>query len=125
MAISSQMTWVLFSSLFCCAIRLLTPSSLAGQSTSAGTVVGLVTDETDAPVVGATVSLIDHSTGTTKGTTTNDVGRYVFVNVNPGMYDIQVEKTGFTLAKFAHQEERIAPHLTATAKLKRRSVTEP
>src|SRR5260370_8315687 len=111
MAISSKMKWVVFSFLFCCAIRLLTPTSLAGQSTSAGTVVGLVTDETDAPVVGATVSLIDHSTGTTKGTTTNDVGRHVFVNVNPGMYDIQAEKTAFTLAKLCQQQTTLARHL--------------
>src|SRR5206468_2582959 len=93
MPVSSKMKWVVFTFLFCCAVCLVIPASLAGQSTSTGTVVGLVTDETDAPVVGATVSLVDHSTGTTKGTITNDVGRYVFVNVNPGMYDIQVEKT--------------------------------
>ena len=124
MPISSKMKWVVLSFLFCCVIRLLTPTSLAGQSTSTGTVVGLVTDGTDAPVVGATVSLIDHSTGTTKGTTTNDVGRYVFVNVNPGMYDIQVEKTGFTLAKFAQQEVSIGRQLTVNARLKVGSVTE-
>jgi hypothetical protein len=115
---------VVFCFLFCCATCLLTPNSLVGQSTSTGTVVGLVTDETDAPVVGATVSLIDRSTGTTKGTTTNDVGRYVFVNVNPGMYDIQVEKIGFTVAKFAQQEVSIGRQLTVNAKLKIGSVTE-
>ncbi len=124
MPVSSRMKWVVFSFLFCCAVCLPTPTRLAGQSTSTGTVVGLVTDETDAPVVGATVSLIDHSTGTTKGTTTNDVGRYVFVNVNPGMYDIQVEKTGFNLARFAQQEVSIGRQLTVNAKLKVGSVTD-
>lgn len=124
MPVSSKMKWVVFTFLFCCAVCLVIPASLAGQSTSTGTVVGLVTDETDAPVVGATVSLVDHSTGTAKGTTTNDVGRYVFVNVNPGMYDIQVEKTGFSLAKFAQQEVSIGRQLTVNAKLKIGSVSE-
>src|SRR6267378_1173879 len=124
MPVSSKMKWVVFTFLFCCAVCLVIPASLAGKSTSTGTVVGLVTDETDAPVVGATVSLVDHSTGTTKGTTTNDVGRYVFVNVNPGMYDIQVEKTGFSLAKFAQQEVSIGRQLTVNAKLKIGSVSE-
>src|SRR5260370_2779415 len=40
------------------------------------------------------------------------------------MYDIQVEKTGFTLAKFAQQEVSIGRQLTVNAKLKIGSVTE-
>src|SRR5882762_761077 len=124
MPVSSKMKWVVFSFLFCCAICLLTPTSLAGQSTSTGTVVGLITDQTDAPVVGATVSLIDHTTGTTKTTTTNDAGRYVFVNVDPGIYDIKVEKTGFALAKIAQQEVSLGRQLTVNAKLKLGEISE-
>src|SRR5260370_37685115 len=40
------------------------------------------------------------------------------------MYDIQVEKTGFTLAKFAQQEVSIGRQLTVNAKLKLGEVTE-
>src|SRR5690349_24541977 len=68
------------------------PLSTWAQSTSTGTVVGLVTDPTGAIVPEATVSLIDHTTGTTKTTTSNEAGRYIFVNVNPGTYDITVNK---------------------------------
>src|SRR6266436_5129921 len=92
-----------WQALLCSAFLLLT-LPLFGQSTSTGTVVGLINDQTDAPVVGATVSLVDHTTGTTKTTTTNDAGRYVFVNVDPGIYDIRVEKISFALAKIAQQE---------------------
>src|SRR3981081_231998 len=109
--------------LLCSAFLLLT-LPLFGQSTSTGTVVGLITDQTDAPVVGATVSLVDHTTGTTKATTTNDAGRYVFVNVDPGIYDIKIEKTGFTLAKIAQQEASPGRQLTVDAKLKLGEVTE-
>ncbi len=106
-----------------CGLLFLTPP-VFGQSTSTGTIIGQVIDDSDAPVPGATVSLIDHTTGTTKGTATNDVGRYVFVNVNPGVYDIQVEKTGFALAKFTEQAVSIGQQLTINAKLKIGSVTE-
>ena len=97
-----------------CGLLLLTPS-VFGQSSSTGTIIGQVTDDSDAPVAGATVSLIDHTTGTTKGTTTNDVGRYVFVSVNPGMYEIHVEKAGFALAKFTQQAVSIGQQLTVNA----------
>ena len=89
-----------------------------GQSTSTGTVVGQVTDASDAPVAGATVSLVDHATGTTKTATTNEAGRYVFANVSPGVYDIRIEKTGFAVAKFTQQEVSLGRQLTVNAQLK-------
>src|SRR3989442_7686324 len=90
-----------YSQVFLCSVLLFVTPPLFGQSTSTGTVVGQVTDATDAPVAGARVSLTDHTTGTTKGTTTNDAGRYVFVDGDPGKYDIEVVKTGIALAKYA------------------------
>lgn len=94
------------------------PLSTWAQSTSTGTVVGLVTDPTGAIVPEATVSLIDHTTGTTKTTTSNEAGRYIFVNVNPGIYDITVNKTGFTQARFSQQEVSIGRQLTVDAVMK-------
>ncbi|HVH87696.1 MAG TPA: carboxypeptidase-like regulatory domain-containing protein, partial [Terriglobales bacterium] len=64
-------------------ILLLVLNAIAtfGQSTATGTVSGQVLDPTSAVVVGATVTLTDTSTGTAHTTTTNDSGRYLFVNV--------------------------------------------
>src|SRR5713226_9306530 len=107
-----------------CGALLLSTLPLFGQSTSTGTVVGQVTDETDAAVAGATVSLIDHTTGTTKTTATNEAGRYVFVNVNPGTYDITVSKTGFSVSKFPEQVVSLGQQLTVNAKLKLGAVSE-
>ena len=101
-----------------CSALLLFTLPLFGQATSTGTVVGQVTDETEAAVVGATVSLIDHTTGTTKTATTNESGRYVFVNVNPGVYGVIITKTGFSAAKFAGQVVSLGEQLTVNAKLK-------
>ena len=112
-----------FFTLVCGGLLLLTPP-VFGQSSSTGTIIGQVTDESDAPVAGAMVLLIDQTTGTRKGTTTNEAGRYVFVSVHPGVYDIQVEKTGFALARFTQQAVSIGGQLTVNAKLKVGSITE-
>ena len=54
------------------------------QATSTATVTGQVTDEQNAAVAGAEVRILDAATGTTQTTVTNDSGRYVVVNVEPG-----------------------------------------
>ena len=74
------------------------------QATSSATISGQVVDEQNAAVVGAEVQVMDPSTGTTLTTTTNDSGRYVVVNLNPGMYTITVSKSGFTVYKIAAQK---------------------
>jgi len=107
-----------------CALLLLTLTPAWGQSTSTGTVVGQVTDTTGAVVVGATVSLIDNKTGVAKSIKSNDVGRFIFVNVDPGTYDIAVEKAGFSQARFTQQEVSLGRQLTVNATLKVGSVTE-
>src|SRR5712692_657274 len=101
-----------------CSALLLSTLPLFGQSTATGTVVGQVTDPTGAVVVGATVSLIDRTTGTAKTTTSNEAGRYVFVNVNPGTYDVTVDKTGFAQARFAQLVVSLGQQLTINATLK-------
>ena len=60
-----------------------------------GTITGVVTDPSNAVVPDATVTVKDKATGDTRTTTTNSAGRYVFVNVRPGTYDITITKTGF------------------------------
>jgi len=54
------------------------------QSTATGTLAGTVTDQSGAVVSGATVTLTDVATNTSRTTTTNETGRYIFVNVPPG-----------------------------------------
>jgi len=69
------------------------------QATNTGTVVGSVTDESGALVADAVVALIDTSTKTTRSTTSNSAGRYVFVDVAPATYDMTVSKQGFSITK--------------------------
>ena len=95
-----------------------------GQSTATGTVVGTVTDPQGAVVPEATVSLTDKSTSATTKTTTNSAGHYVFVNVNPGTYDIKITKQGFQTAIVQQQKVEVGKSLTEDVKLPVGSVTQ-
>ena len=72
---------------------------VCAQSTSSGTVVGAITDASNAVVIGATVTLTDTSTKASRSVTTNDAGRYILVDVQPGFYDLTITKQGFATTK--------------------------
>ena len=87
------------------------------QSTSSGTVAGSVTDPSNAVVPGATVALTDSSTNIARSTTTNKEGRYIFVDVTPGVYRISVTKSGFATTKTEKQEVKVGESLTLNLSL--------
>jgi Carboxypeptidase regulatory-like domain len=74
---------------------VVTASPTWGQATSTGFVAGTVTDNSGAVVTGATVEIISKATGDTRTTVTNDVGHFVFQNVDPGSYALKFKKAGF------------------------------
>ncbi len=110
----------------CCllAVLFLGPVSLHAQSASTGIVTGQVTDPSDAAVVGATVILTDKTTNASRTATTNDSGRYVFVDVNPAVYNIAVNKTGFRVTKVAEQTVQVGLTSTVNVKIELGSVAE-
>src|ERR1051326_1611650 len=79
----------------------LTP---AFAQSGTGSVAGQITDQTGAVVPGATVTLTDQSTHSSRTTTSNEAGRYIFVSVDPGVYDLTVNAKGFALAKFPSEK---------------------
>jgi hypothetical protein len=82
------------------------------QSTSTGTVAGSVSDPSGAVVAGASVTLTDTATNIARPTTTNASGRYIYVDVNPGVYNIAVSKAGFETTKTENQEVKVGASLT-------------
>jgi hypothetical protein len=78
----------------------------------------LVTDEQNAAVVGAEVHLLESATGSSQTTLTNDTGRYVIVNVQPGTYVVTVSKQGFTVFKISAQKVDVGSAMTINASLK-------
>lgn len=60
-----------------------------------GGIDGLVTDTTDAAIVGAEVSITNEATGQVRSTTTGVAGNYSFPTVNTGSYSVRVQSEGF------------------------------
>jgi hypothetical protein len=59
------------------------------------TVKGKVTDQLDAAVNGATVTVINVERGVTRSVETNSEGTYQVPLLQPGIYDLRVEASGF------------------------------
>ncbi len=91
--------------------------SALAQSSSSGTVSGEVTDQQGAAMPGVEITLIEPSTNIALKATTNDAGRYIFVNVSPGSYNITFTKTGFSTRKVNKQDVKVAEILTLNATL--------
>src|SRR3569832_1176643 len=73
-----------------------------------GSVIGTVTDQSDAVIPRAAVTITSKETGLTRSATTDDGGRYSFVNVLPGRYDVKVVAQGFRT--FAANDFDVSPN---------------
>lgn len=60
-----------------------------------GTIAGTVLDASGAAIPGAGVTLTNLGTGNKRSMTSEAGGGYTFVNILPGTYSIEAEKTGF------------------------------
>lgn len=86
--------------LFLFALVLL-PTALVGQADRGG-ISGRITDNTGAVLPQTAVTLRNEATGVVQKATTNNDGVYTFQNLNPGSYDITVDRPGFKKADHAH-----------------------
>jgi len=77
------------------AILGLTLASFGHAQNSRGTILGHVSDPSGAAVQGVKVTATNVHTGVANSFTTGPVGDYVFVNMNPGTYNLTVEARGF------------------------------
>ena len=79
---------------FSMVILLLTTRAFAQTATTAQ-ITGLVSDAQSGVLPGATATLRDQSTNQTRTTITNSSGRYVFPNLEPGVYELTVNLDQF------------------------------
>ena len=73
---------------------LLVPASLFAQSYQ-GEVRGLVTDANHAVITGAKVTLIDEAKHVSRAAVSDGAGQYIFNQVDPASYEIDIESAGF------------------------------
>src|SRR4030081_996963 len=80
---------------FLLAVFLLTVVHPVRAQSTAGRILGTVTDQSGAAVVSAKVVITDLERGTTRTLTTDEAGTYVAADLTPGNYKIRVEGKGF------------------------------
>ena len=119
---SSKRSLFVIALLLC--ICAVVPSALFSQSASTGTVAGTVTDPSGAAIAAATVTLTDKATNTPRAASTNENGRYIFVDVPAGTYDVAVSKQGFRISRLSSQTVNVGTALTLNVTLEIGSVAE-
>src|ERR1051325_11490716 len=87
--------------------------SAMAQSTTTGSIEGLVTDPNGAAVKGATVTATSPNLIKSQTATTGDDGRYQIGNLPPGKYKVSVDAGGF--AKYSSGEFEVNLGITSTA----------
>jgi hypothetical protein len=80
--------------LLICVLTFLVPSMTYAQAARAD-LVGLIVDDSRAPIEGAAVTLTHLATGSTRTTVTRQDGLFTFVALPPGDYRLETERTGF------------------------------
>jgi hypothetical protein len=94
-----------------------------GQTETA-TISGLITDATGAVVGGAEVKLQSVRRGVLGSTTTNKAGIYLFASVQPGQYQLTVQKPGFKQVDLLGLIVNVQDHIEQNFRLRIGSVTE-
>jgi hypothetical protein len=74
-------------------VGMLAAAAVAQSVT--GSISGTVTDSAGGVIVGASVTLRSDQTGSTRTATTSEDGRFSFAALQPGVYTIKVEQSGF------------------------------
>src|SRR5712671_2310946 len=97
--------------------------AVQGQTETA-TVSGLGTDRTGGAVSGAEVRLHSVERGTVTTTTTNNAGIYVFPSVQPGQYQISIQKQGFKQVDLLGLIVNVQDHIEQNFRLEVGSVAE-
>lgn len=97
--------------------------TLSGQSTL-GTITGIVTDQTSAAVVGATVEVRNTGTNARLEVRTGDLGRYTAPSLPAGTYSVTVSISGFKTAVVQGVEVRTATVTSQNVTLELGAVTE-
>jgi Carboxypeptidase regulatory-like domain len=113
-----------FASLLFVFAILMMPATAAAQSSTAGAVLGTVTDPQQAAVVGATVRLQNTATGQILEQITNTTGQFTFPIVVPGAYKVTATMKGFRTVTLNDFTVSVAKSYTLDLKMELGEVSE-
>lgn len=106
------------------AITLLLFSVFSQAQSTAGRVLGTLTDQSGAAVSGATVVVTDTQRGTSRTAVTDESGSYAVPDLQPGIYKIHVDAKGFKGAERPSVQIEVASDVRADFSLQPGQVTE-
>ncbi len=92
-------------------MSLVLPAMPAAAQVLKGQILGVVSEQSGALVPGVKVTILETRTNFQRTTETNDTGNFFFVNVDPGDYRVEAEKTGINQALRSGVE--LLPNTTA------------
>ena len=95
-------------------LALLLPRAIMSQATASGTILGTISDPSQAVVSGAKVTITSNATGTARTVVTNSEGSYRFDLLPAGAYKLTIEGSGFATTT---QSIQLLVGQTATANL--------
>lgn len=105
-------------------LALLLSSLTVYAQTTAGRVLGTLTDQSGAAVSGGTVVVSDVQRGTSRAVITDESGNYAVANLQPGTYKIHVEVKGFKSAERLNVQVEVATDVRADFALQPGQITE-
>ena len=105
------------------ALTVLFGVSSSAQST-AGRVLGTLTDKSGAAVAGASVIVTDTQRGTSRSVSTDESGNYAVPDLQPGTYKIRIEAKGFKTAERPNVQIEVASDVRADFALQPGQVNE-
>lgn len=106
------------------AFTLLALSVSALAQSTAGRILGTLTDQSGAAVAGATVVVTDTQRGTSRTVTTDESGSYAVPDLTPGDYKIHVEAKGFKGVDRPNVQIEVASDVRADFELQPGNITE-
>ena len=97
-------------------IVILLASCVYGQTASTGALTGITLDPSGAVLPGVSIDLVNEETTETQSTTSDEEGRFWFVLLSPGAYELRANKTNFDVLRLAN----ISVSVTETLRLELR-----
>src|SRR3954447_24394022 len=107
-----------------CILALLLAASFAGAQSFTASITGTVTDPAGAVVPRAHIIATDGQRNVSRSTESDDAGRYILIDLQPGSYTLTVESAGFK--KYSHSafDLQVAQKVSIDAVLEVGAITE-